>query len=33
MVTADAGLEKLDLWFDPAPTAATVWDIFKDDED
>ena len=33
MVTADAGLDKLDLWFDRALTAATVADIFKDDED
>jgi hypothetical protein len=32
MVTADAGLDKLDLWFDRALTAATVADIFKDDE-
>ena len=33
MVTADAGLDKLDLWFDRALTAATAADIFKDDED
>ena len=33
MVTADAGLDKLDLWFDRALTAATVTDIFKDRED
>lgn len=33
MVTADAGLEKLDVWFDRALTAATVADIFIDDED
>lgn len=33
MVTADAGLDKLNLWFDRALTAATVADIFKDDED
>jgi hypothetical protein len=33
MVTADAGLDKLNLWFDRALTAATASDIFKDDED
>jgi hypothetical protein len=33
MVTADAGLDKLDVWFDRALTAATAADIFKDDED
>ena len=33
MVTADAGLKKLDLWFDRALTAATAADIIKDDED
>jgi hypothetical protein len=33
MVTEDAGLDKLDLWFDRALTAVTVADIFKDDED
>jgi hypothetical protein len=32
MVSADAGLGKLDLWFDRALTAATAADIFKDDE-
>jgi hypothetical protein len=33
MVTADVGLDKLNLWFDRALTAATAADIFKDDED
>jgi uncharacterized protein (DUF1697 family) len=33
MITADAGLDKLDLWFDRALAAETVADIFKDDED
>ena len=33
MVTADAGLEKLDLWFDRALNASTAADIFKDYED
>lgn len=33
MVTADAGLDKLNRWFDRALTAATVADIFRDDED
>jgi hypothetical protein len=33
MVTADAGLDKLDRWFDRALTAPTAADIFKDDED
>ena len=33
MVTADAGLDKLNRWFDRALTAATAADIFKDDED
>jgi WD40 repeat protein len=33
MVTAGAGLDKLNLWFDRALTAATAADIFKDDED
>jgi hypothetical protein len=33
MVTADAGLDKLDVWFDRALTATTVADIFKDDQD
>lgn len=33
MVTADAGLDKLDRWFDRALTAATAADIFKDGED
>jgi len=32
MVTADAGLDKLGLWFDRALTAATAADIFKEDE-
>ena len=32
MVTAD-GLHKLNRWFDRALTAATIADIFKDDED
>lgn len=27
-----AGLDKLDLWFDRALTAASAADIFKDDE-
>jgi hypothetical protein len=31
LVTADAGLDKLDLWFDRALTAASAADIFKDD--
>lgn len=31
MVTGDAGLDKLNLWFDRALTAATAADIFKDD--
>jgi hypothetical protein len=33
MVTADAGLDKLNQWFDRALTAATAADIFKDDEE
>jgi hypothetical protein len=33
MVTADAGLDKLNRWFDRALTAATAADVFKDDED
>jgi hypothetical protein len=33
MVTADAGLDKLNRWFDRALTATTIADIFKDDED
>ena len=33
MVTADAGLDKLDLWFDRALNASTAADIFKDYED
>jgi hypothetical protein len=33
MVTADAGLDKLNRWFDRALTAATAADIFKDGED
>ena len=33
MVTADAGLDKLNRWFDRALTAATASEIFKDDED
>jgi hypothetical protein len=30
MVTADAGLAKLDLWFDRALAAETAADVFKD---
>ena len=33
LVTADAGLDKLDRWFDRALTAETAADIFKADED
>jgi hypothetical protein len=33
MVTADAGLDKLNRWFDRALTAATAADVFNDDED
>ena len=33
MVTADAGLDKLNRWFDRSLTAATAADIFKGDED
>jgi hypothetical protein len=33
MVTRDAGLDKLNRWFDRALTAATAMDVFKDDED
>ena len=33
MVTADAGLDKLNRWFDRALTATTAADIFSDDED
>lgn len=33
MVTADAGLDKLNRWFDRALTAPTAADIFKEDED
>jgi len=33
MVTADVGLDKLNLWFDRALTAATAADIFKDAKD
>ena len=33
MVTADAGLDKLNRWFDRSLTAATAADIFKVDED
>jgi hypothetical protein len=32
MVTVDAGLGKLDLWFDRALTAATAADVFKDED-
>ena len=33
MVTADAGLAKLDLWFSRALTVATADEVFKEDED
>ncbi|MGH3186691.1 MAG: Rpn family recombination-promoting nuclease/putative transposase [Streptosporangiaceae bacterium] len=33
MVTGDAGLDKLNRWFDRALTAATAADVFKGDED
>ncbi len=33
MVTADAGLDKLNRWFDRALIASTAADIFKDGED
>jgi hypothetical protein len=33
MVTADAGLDKLNRWFDRSLTAATAADVFNDDED
>lgn len=32
MVTADAGLDKLNRWFDRALTAATAADIFQDED-
>jgi hypothetical protein len=33
MVTGDAGLDKLNRWFDRVLTAATAADVFKGDED